>query len=64
MLHTVSTRIFMFASVVFGITGIALVFEMDQASPPTWVTQTFMISIIVILTSFAFSIATKYLGSR
>lgn len=64
MLHIVSTRIFMFASVIFGVTGIALVFQMEETNPPVWLLKTFMTSIFVILTSFAFSVATKYLGSR
>ncbi len=66
-MEKISTRIFMGASLVFGATGILLVLfgGPDDNAP---VNQVFMkillICVFVILPSFAFSVASKYLSDK
>jgi hypothetical protein len=65
-MQKISTRVFMCASVVFGIVGIIVVLTGGPNKADTLATmilaRTLFASAFVILTSFALSIASKYLG--
>ncbi len=69
LMQKIATRIFIGASLVFGILGIVMVlgqFEPDENNYgfELVVTRLFMASIFVILTSFALSVAGKYLNGK
>lgn len=68
-MQKIATRIFIIASVIFGVLGvvIALVAVDENPGDTFWfklLIKSFVISIFVILTSFALSVAAKYLGSK
>lgn len=68
-MQKIATRIFIGASVAFGILGIVIVLLMvDQTGPDTTfhtvILKCFMITIFIILPSFALSVAGKYLNSH
>ena len=65
----IATRVFVGASLVFGVLGSIIVLtEMDpdknNSGIELVVTKLFMVSIFVILTSFALSVAGKYLDNK
>jgi len=65
----IATKVFIYASVTFGVLGIIIVLtEMDPDQSNTGIelviTKLFMASIFVILSSFALSIAAKYLNGK
>jgi len=67
-MQKIATRVFICASVVFGVIG--LIFAFTGKDPDTtaggWqaiLARVFMASVFVILTSFALSVAGKYLGN-
>ena len=68
-MQKIATRVFIFASVVFGFLGIIMVLtgtDPDENSTG-WelvVTKLFMASVFIILTSFALSVAGKYLNGK
>lgn len=67
MVQKLATQIFMGASVAFGVLGTAMVLtalNSVNGNCPKWLTQAFLISIFVILPSFAVSVALKYLSNR
>lgn len=64
-----ATKIFIYSSIVFGILGVLMVLtEMDPDENNTGfelvVTKLFMASVFIILSSFALSVATKYLNGK
>lgn len=68
-MQKVATWVFMVASVVFGILGVIIVLTAMNATSPDsfWyelLIKSFVITIFVILTSFALSVAGKYLGNK
>ena len=68
-MQKIATQVFIGASIVFGALGIIIVLaEMDPDEGDSGfelvITRLFMASIFVILTSFALSLAGKYLRSK
>lgn len=68
-MQKIATRVFIYASVVFGVLGVYMVLsgtEPDDRSHgfALVVTRLFMTSVFVILTSFALSVAGKYLDGK
>ncbi len=64
-MQKIATKVFICASVMFGITGIALALfgqESDNAMPNFILMRLLMTTVFIILPSFALSIAGKYLG--
>ena len=69
-MQKIATRVFICASIVFGIVGIAFVLSLPfgPGSDALWsdlskiLQKLLMISVFVILTSFALSVASKYLN--
>ncbi len=64
-----STRIFIYASIAFGIIGIMLVLVggPDGNNPSIWnqrLHQLLLITVCIILPSFALSVASKYLDDK
>jgi hypothetical protein len=66
-MEKVSTRIFIYASVAFGIVGICLVLfggPNDNAPVNQIFMRLLMACVFIILPSFALSVASKYLGNK
>lgn len=68
-MQKISTRIFIYSSVVFGILGIIRVLtlpdsDQDSSSFDIIIMKLMMATVFVILPSFALSIAGKYLKSK
>lgn len=68
-MQKIATRVFIYASLTFGALGIIMVlFELDPDDNSTGfemiLTKLFMASVFVILTSFALSVAGKYLNGK
>lgn len=68
-MQKIATRVFIAASVVFGILGVTMVLtgtDPDQKSHglSLIITKLFMATVFVILTSFALSVAGKYLKDK
>jgi hypothetical protein len=68
-MQKIATRIFIIASVVFGITGLIIVLVSPKPDTPDTLLdmilmRTLMGSVFVILPSFALSVASKYLNSK
>jgi hypothetical protein len=63
-MQKIATKVFICSSVVFGILGILIVLVNvgQNGSENMVLTKLFMVSIFVILPSFALSVASKYLG--
>jgi cadmium resistance protein CadD (predicted permease) len=65
-MQKIATRIFIFASLAFGVLGILIVlFELDKDNKSELdilLMKSFMITVFVILPSFALSVAGKYLN--
>lgn len=66
-MQKIATKVFIYASVVFGVLGIIMVmgnFEPDDNASgfQLVVTKLFTASVFVILSSFALSVAGKYLS--
>jgi hypothetical protein len=69
MVQKIATRVFMAASLAFGVTGILLVitgFGPDQPDTPTtiFLGKILFACVFIILPSFALSVATKYLDGK
>lgn len=65
-MKNIATKIFMFASVAFGIIGITLVFlgGPDDNAPINMLLMRMLLTcVFIILPSFALSVASKYLKS-
>jgi hypothetical protein len=68
-MQKVATRVFISSSVIFGILGILIVLtgtgpDKDAHGYKLVLSKLFMVNIFVILTSFALSVAGKYLKDR
>jgi hypothetical protein len=64
-----ATRVFITSSIIFGILGILIVLtgtgpDKDATGYKLVLSKLFMVNIFVILTSFALSVAGKYLKDR
>jgi hypothetical protein len=68
-MQSIATRVFIYASLFFGVLGIVMILTGidpgDEGSVVEMVvSKAFMASIFVILTSFALSVAGKYLSGK
>ena len=65
-MQKIATRIFIVASLVFGVLGITMVLTMprDGGDPPEWLMKAFFTTVFIILPSFALSVASKYLDGK
>lgn len=68
-MQKIATRVFIGSSIAFGVLGIIIVLtEMDPDESNTGlelvITKLFMASIFVVLSSFALSVAGKYLNGK
>lgn len=68
-MQKIATRVFIYASIAFGVLGIFMVLTgTDQDENSTGlelvITKLFLITIFIILSSFALSVASKYLNGR
>ena len=68
-MQKLSTKVFIYASLVFGVLGIYMVLtgtdpDENSAGLELVITRLFMVSVFVILTSFALSVASKYLNGK
>lgn len=68
-MQKIATRVFIIASIVFGILGVTMVLtgmdpDENNAGFELVVTRVFMATIFVILSSFALSVASKYLNGK
>lgn len=68
-MQRIATNVFIYASVTFGLLGILMVLTgMDpddkSSGAELVITKLFMINIFVILSSFALSVAGKYLNGK
>lgn len=68
-MQKIATRVFIIASIVFGILGILMVLTGTDPDDNSYgielvITKLFMSTIFVILTSFALSVASKYLNGK
>jgi hypothetical protein len=69
IMQKIATRIFIYASLVFGVVGIAMVLTLsgsdnDPSIQTMVLRKMLMITVFVILPSFALSMAGKYLGDK
>lgn len=66
-MQKIAPRIFMYASVVFGIVGLCLVLfgeQNDNAPVNQFLMRLLMACVFIILPSFALSVASKYLNNK
>lgn len=65
-MQKITTRVFVWASIAFGVIGMLMVLTTSSESngPNTILLKFFYTSVIVILVSFALSVASKYLNGR
>jgi hypothetical protein len=68
-MQKIATRVFIGSSITFGILGIVMVLtEMDPDENNTGlelvITKLFMMTVFVVLSSFALSVASKYLNGK
>ena len=68
-MQKIATKVFIYSSIAFGVLGVYMVLsgtEPDDNSTglDLVVTRLFMVSVFVILTSFALSVAGKYLNGK
>jgi uncharacterized membrane protein len=68
-MQKIATRIFMYASLIFGVVGIAMVLTLPESdNDPSILTMVLrkilMTTVFVILSSFALSVAGKYLSDK
>lgn len=65
-MQKITTKIFVWASIAFGIIGMLMVLTTSPESdgPNIVLLKLLFAAVIVILTSFALSVASKYLNSK
>ena len=68
-MQKIATRVFIYASLTFGVLGVIMVLtgtDPDEKSTglELVITRLFMVSVFVILSSFALSVAGKYLNGK
>ena len=66
MSQKIATKVFVWASVAFAIIGLLMVITTSPESdgPNVVLLKLLLTSVIIILTSFALSVASKYLNSK
>ena len=62
MMQKIATRVFIYASITFGVLGILVV--LTQPHDDSVLSKLLMISVFIILPSFALSVAGKYLNGK
>ena len=65
-MQKIATKVFVWASIAFAIVGMSLVLTTSPTSdgPNVTLLKLLFTTVIVILTSFALSVASKYLNGR
>ena len=64
-MQKIATRIFIAASLVFGVLGITMVLTLpEKGDPPEWLMKAFFTTVFIILPSFTLSVAGKYLNGK
>jgi hypothetical protein len=68
-MQKIATKVFIYSSIAFGILGVYMVLTGTDPDDKSHgfelvVTKLFMVSIFIILTSFALSVAGKYLNGK
>lgn len=68
-MQKIATKVFMYASITFGVLGVIMVLTgMDPDENNTGlefvITRLFMATVFIILSSFALSVAGKYLSNK
>jgi len=63
-MQKVATKIFICASVVFGVLGILMVVTSSNDNDNSIISKLLMATVFVILPSFALSVAGKYLNGK
>ena len=64
-MQKIATRIFIAASLIFGVLGITMVLTLpEKGDPPEWLMKAFFTTVFIILPSFALSVAGKYLNGK
>lgn len=63
-MQQIATKVFICASVAFGIIGILLVFTTSNDNEDTILHKLLLTTVFIILPSFALSVASKYLNSK
>lgn len=64
-MQKITTKIFIWASIAFAIVGMIMVLTTSESTGPNPTMLRFLFAtVIVILTSFALSVASKYLNSK
>lgn len=66
-MQKIATRVFIIASIAFGIIGISLALfgqDNDNAQPNIILMRLLMTTVFIILPSFALSMASKYLSEK
>ena len=68
-MQKIATRVFIYASIAFGILGILVILtggdnDANRSDLNITLTKLLMITVFVILPSFALSVATKYLNGK
>lgn len=65
-MQKIATKVFVYASLVFGALGITVVLTSPNNGPSSdfnmWITKLMFVTVFIILPSFALSIAGKYLN--
>ncbi len=61
-MQKIATRIFIYASLVFGVLGIAVV--LTQPKDDSLLSKLLFVTVFIILPSFALSVAGKYLNGK
>jgi Na+/H+ antiporter NhaA len=67
-MQKIATRIFVFASIAFGIVGILIVLtspnDQSKSDPSVLLMKLLMTTVFIILPAFALSVAGKYLNGK
>ncbi len=68
-MQKIATRVFIYASMAFGVLGVLMVLtgtdpDDNSSGLKLIVTRLFMVSVFIILPSFALSVASKYLNGK
>ena len=68
-MQKIATKVFIYASITFGVLGVIMIiagFDPDERNTgiEMLITKLFMASVFVILSSFALSVAGKYLNGK
>ena len=68
VMQNIATRVFIYASLAFGVLGIVMVLTTSNTGPSsdlnTLLTKLLAVTVFIILPSFALSVASKYLSGR